>query len=208
MSAFYIFDTRFKSVICPLTNLCCLFQDTCIKYSWWQDAIACKINSRMIDCDSPFPHIQERSEAILQQEINLCTHVSCSHIVLDLPMKGNSIDNFAGILNRYLQNLTLQQKFVIRLIVPGDEAAAEKMYERYLELKHLVEHSIYFSVMLVLGADLPSASFLYRFFGEKIYAVQLPVSAFITNQKGFPVLSKAHQSACKVFMRVQARFVL
>lgn len=97
---------------------------------------------------------------------------------------------------------------MIRLTLPADEAAAERVYERYLELKHLVEHSVYLSVMLVLGSDLPSASFLYRFFGEKIYAVQLPASAFISNQKGFPVLSKAHQSACKVFMRVQARFVL
>jgi len=125
----------------------------------------------MVDCDSPFPHIQERSEAILQQEINMCMHVSCSHIVLDLPTKGYSIDNFAAILNRYLQNLTLQQKFVIRLTLPGDEAAAERVYQRYLELKHLVEHSIYLSVMIVIGTDLPSPSLIYRFFGEKVYAI-------------------------------------
>ena len=76
--------------------------DTCIKYSWWQDAIICKLNSHLVDCDSPFPHIQQRSEAILNQEINMCTHVSVSHIVVDLPIKGLRIDNFAGILNRYL----------------------------------------------------------------------------------------------------------
>ena len=61
-----------------------------------------------MDCDSPFTHIQERSEAIMAQEINLCTHVNVSHIVLDLPVKGERIDNFCAILNRNLQNLTLQ----------------------------------------------------------------------------------------------------
>ena len=114
------------------------------------------------------------------------------HIVLDLPMKGERIDNFAGILNRYLQNLTLQQKFVIRLTLPGDDAAAERVYQRYLELKHLTEHSVFLSVMLVLGADLPDRKIIDRFFGEKLYAVQLATSSFLSNQKGYPVLSKVH----------------
>ena len=101
----------------------------------------------------------------------MCTHVSCSEIVLDLPMKGNSIDNFAGILNRYLANLTQQQKFVIRVTLPGDDEKAERVFERYLALKHLCEHSVFLSVMLVLGSDLPDRKIVDRFFGEKLYAV-------------------------------------
>ena len=62
--------------------------------------------------------------------------------------------------------------------------------------------------MLVIGTDLPSASLIYRFFGEKVYAIQLSTSTFISNQKGFPVLSKAHQSIVKQFMKIQAKFVL
>ena len=144
----------------------------------------------------------------MQQEINMCTHVSCAHIVVDLPMKGSCIDNFAGILNRYLANLTLQQKFVIRVTIPGDDQQAEKVYQRYLELKHLVEHSVYLSVMIVLGSDLPNRKIIDRFFGEKLFAVQLATRSFISNQKGYPVLSKVHQEICKQFMKVQARFVL
>lgn len=138
----------------------------------------------------------------MQQEINMSTHVSCSHIVLDLPTKGNSIDNFAGILNRYLQNLTLQQKFVIRVTLPGDDQKAERIFERYLALKHLTEHSVFLSVLLVLEADLPDRRIIDRFYGEKLYGVQLAVSAFINNQKGHPVLSKAHQAVVKQFMRI------
>ena len=111
----------------------------------------------------------------------MCTHVSCSHIVVDLPSKGSSIDNFAGIINRYLQNLTLQQKFVIRITLPSNDAAAERIYQRWLELKHLVEHSVFLSVMLVLGADLPDRRIMDRFFGEKLFAVQLATNAFVSN---------------------------
>ena len=97
---------------------------------------------------------------------------------------------------------------MIRLTIPGDDAAAERVYQRYLELKHLVEHSVFLSVMIVLGSDLPDRRIIDRFFGEKIYAVQLSTNAFLSNAKGFPVLSKVHQQICKQFMRVQTRFVL
>ena len=62
--------------------------------------------------------------------------------------------------------------------------------------------------MLVLSADLPDRRIVDRFFGEKLYAVQLATNAFVSNQKGYPVLLKAHQAVCKQFMRIQARFVL
>lgn len=91
---------------------------------------------------------------------------------------------------------------MIRVTLPGDDVRAEKAYERYLALKHLTEHSVFLSVMIVLEADLPDRRIIDRFFGEKIYAVQIPVSAFINNQKGHPVLSKAHQGICKQFMRI------
>ena len=109
-----------------------------------------------------------------------------------MPVKGERIDNFAGILNRYLQNLTLQHKFVIRITLPSDDAEAERLYERFLELKQLCEHSVFLYVMISLGADLPDRRIIDRFYSENMYAVQLPVSAFISNQKGFPVLSKVH----------------
>ena len=88
------------------------------------------------------------------------------------------------------------------MTLPGDDQKAERIFERYLTLKHLTEHSVFLSVLLVLEADLPDRRIIDRFYGEKLYGVQLPVSAFINNQKGHPVLSKAHQAVVKQFMRI------
>lgn len=60
---------------------------------------------------------------------------------------------------------------MIRLTLPGNDAAAERVYQRYLELKHLTEHSVFLSVMICLGSDLPDRKIIDRFFGEKIYAI-------------------------------------
>jgi len=86
---------------------------------------------------------------------------------------------------------------VIKLKIPGDPKAADRVYSRWLELKALTMHSVYLSCLIELGSDLPDPNILMRFFGEKVTGVQLSVNTFISNQKGFPVLSKAHQIMVK-----------
>lgn len=44
-----------------------------------------------------------------------------------------------------------------------------------------------------VGADIPSDTVIDKWLGEPIKAAILPTSIFLTNKKGFPVLSKAHQ---------------
>jgi hypothetical protein len=56
----------------------------------------------------------------MEHEINLSMHLGIGYILVDMP-KSDKIDNFAAILNRYLSNPCLHQKFVIRLDIPGDE---------------------------------------------------------------------------------------
>lgn len=46
---------------------------------------------------------------------------------------------------------------------------------------------------LEIGADVPSDTVIDKWLGEPIKAAVLPTSIFLTNKKGFPVLSKAHQ---------------
>jgi len=53
-------------------------------------------------------------------------------------------------------------------------------------------------LLLEVGADLPSREELLRWLGEPIKAILLPTSLFLTNKKGYPVLSQAHQSFLKM----------
>lgn len=46
---------------------------------------------------------------------------------------------------------------------------------------------------LEIGPDVPSDTVIDKWLGEPIKAAVLPTSIFLTNKKGFPVLSKAHQ---------------
>lgn len=101
--------------------------DTCVSSGWWMNNIVLKLNSYLTQCDSPYEHIRRRSEAIIEQEINLAIHLAVGYILLDMP-RSDKIDNFAAVLNRYLANPCLQQKFVIRLTMPDEERDAEKLF--------------------------------------------------------------------------------
>lgn len=53
-----------------------------------------------------------------------------------------------------------------------------------------------------MTGDLPDELFLDRWFGEPISAIIIPTNIFITNAKGFPTLSPAHQRCIKKFHSV------
>ena len=57
-------------------------------------------------------------------------------------------------------------------------------------------------VALELSADLPSPEVLDGWCGEPVKALVVPTSIFLTNKKGFPVLSRAHQAFVKRCFKV------
>ncbi|GCC45243.1 hypothetical protein chiPu_0029336, partial [Chiloscyllium punctatum] len=61
---------------------------------------------------------------------------------------------------------------------------------------------------LDVGADLPSDSVIDRWLGEPIKAAVLPTSIFLTNKKGFPVLSKMHQNLIYRLFKLEVQFVI
>ena len=76
--------------------------ETCVKSQTWQELTIAKINSRLVDCDSPHEHVRTRSAAIIQQEVNFCLHIGATTVLIDMPFKGNNIENFAAIINRLI----------------------------------------------------------------------------------------------------------
>ena len=68
------------------------------------------------------------------QEIDFAVHLAVEKVLIDLPEMDQckSVDNLARILNKYLQDIQLIQKFLIRIRVPGNDEEAEKMFSRYI----------------------------------------------------------------------------
>lgn len=58
-----------------------------------------------------------------------------------------------------------------------------------------------------IGPDMPSEAVMEKWLGEPIKAAILPTSIFLTNKKGFPVLSKAHQQVVFSLFKVTDHWI-
>jgi len=74
---------------------------------------------------------------------------------------------------------------------------------RWNRFRTLCDSNKKLGVVLELTADLPSEREIERWLGEPVKALVIPTAIFITNKKGFPVLSRAHQNVVRSFLKVR-----
>uniref|UniRef100_A0A453N986 PRMT5 TIM barrel domain-containing protein n=1 Tax=Aegilops tauschii subsp. strangulata TaxID=200361 RepID=A0A453N986_AEGTS len=67
-------------------------------------------------------------------------------------------------------------------------------WEWWNSFRLLCEHSSQLYVALDILSSLPSMNSLGRWFGEPVRAAILQTDAFLTNARGYPCLSKRHQT--------------
>ena len=61
---------------------------------------------------------------------------------------------------------------------------------------------------LELTADLPDSTAINRWLGEPVRCLIVPTHLFQTNKKGFPVLSKPHQTVIRQFLRQKSQILI
>ena len=84
--------------------------------------------------------------------------------------------------------------------VGSGAARADDPWQWWHHVRALCGHSTKLGVLLVVPVTLTGACDVDRWLGEPVKAVLLPTAAFLTNRKGFPVLSRPHQDLlAKVF---------
>uniref|UniRef100_A0A8D0L0X2 Protein arginine N-methyltransferase 5 n=1 Tax=Sphenodon punctatus TaxID=8508 RepID=A0A8D0L0X2_SPHPU len=95
--------------------------------------------------------------------------------------------------------------------LPGPEeerADEEKTWLWWHNFRTLCDYNKRVAVAIEVGADLPSNHVIDRWLGEPIKAAILPTSIFLTNKKGFPVLSKMHQQLIFRLLKLEVQFIV
>eukprot|EP00246_Nothoceros_aenigmaticus_P003341 TRINITY_DN1443_c0_g1_i1.p1 TRINITY_DN1443_c0_g1~~TRINITY_DN1443_c0_g1_i1.p1 ORF type:complete len:394 (+),score=58.92 TRINITY_DN1443_c0_g1_i1:284-1465(+) len=187
--------------------------DLVLSPSQWSSHIVGKI-STWIDLDAKDELARLDGETTLKQELGWASHLSLQACLLPTPRVLNCA-NYARCVNQTLQGLSNMQLWVrIPLVSPELQNAEGTPEEDAVFLKRdsitgrpvsdswewwnmfrsLCEHHSQLSVALDITASLPSPSSLRRWIGEPLKAAILHTSAFLTNKRGYPCLSKRHQN--------------
>ncbi|CAB4490515.1 Skb1 methyltransferase [Rhizophagus irregularis] len=184
-----------------------LKDDLIIKDNEHTDYLVGKI-SEWIDLDSSNHRVRTNSEIALNQQISWVSHLGFTAILAPTPT--NSFANYARSLNRILGSLTYTHVWMRIPLVNEDMSCSNEieMWERWNKLRTFCENHSKLSVALELPVDLPDEVYLERWFAEPIKAVILPTKIFLTNAKGYPVLSKKHQTFVKKLIKNKPNFVI
>ncbi|XP_054276086.1 protein arginine N-methyltransferase 5-like [Macrosteles quadrilineatus] len=173
--------------------------------------------SQNIDCDSPMEDRRKLSELILDQELTYASHlaVAMAHITLSKPNNTNlaRIIN-AKMLKGHSSPLWVQVPMVApsvqtRFHLNRDSQQPEPdTWEWWNSFRCLCRHDKKINAVLEMTTDLPSDEEIARWLGEPVKCIVISTSVFMTNKKGFPVLTKAHQAVLRAFSAVNVQVVI
>ncbi|KAA8587487.1 hypothetical protein FQN60_016349 [Etheostoma spectabile] len=174
----------------------------------WNTLIVGKL-SPWIDADSEIETERRNSEAALAQELNFSAYLGLP--VFMIPLKGPHCANLARVLLNHIHTGHHTSNFWIRVPLMASEDMREDLIENepstciedasvdektwgwWHSFRTLCDYNKRICLAIEVAADMPSDAVIDKWLGEPIKAAILPTSIFLTNKKGFPVLSKAHQ---------------
>ena len=158
----------------------------------------------------------------LEEEITYSIHLGVPALLFNCPNKPEGIIHLARVINsRVISNGNYQSIPQLWIEIPiqstedmskvwrndVEESKHEDTWERWNLFRSLVQPDRRVSIALNLAGDLPDDIQVERWAGEPIKAIIIPTSMFLTNKKGYPVLSKSHQVFLRVLMHKMARDV-
>ncbi|XP_072885163.1 protein arginine N-methyltransferase 5-like [Hemitrygon akajei] len=189
----------------------------------WNTLIVGKL-SPWIQADSEDEQVRRNSEEALLQELNFAAYLGVPAFLLPLRQMNNS--NLARVLINHLLTGHHSTVFWIRVPLISWEDMREDLVENdpvvrsedcseeettwlwWHHFRSLCDYNKRIALALEVGPDLPSDAVIDRWLGEPIKAAVLPTSIFLTNKKGFPVLSKMHQNLIYRFFKLEVQFVI
>lgn len=194
--------------------------DLCLTSGDWGNLIVGK-TSPWLQLDSEVEHIRKNSEQAFREELHYATHLGLPAVLLQ--MKHGKNMNLARNLNEHLLSGYFQQHFWVQvpLRAPGDclddifegeekneDTEEEDTWEWWNMFRTMCDTNKRINVALELTEDLPSEKILQRWLAEPIKVVVLSTKLFLTNKKGYPVLSKTHQGFLRSLFKLDVQLLL
>lgn len=170
--------------------------DSCLSSQQWNNCIQGKCTSE-IDPDHTNPEISAKWENAMINEIRWGTHLGVNAIILTCP-KGQN-DNFARILNQYLEKGFYYQKILIQV--------SNASWEDWNSLRLKCGPSTALGVSLVIDSAI-SPWEIQRWLGEPIHTIYLPRGVFISNKDGYPILPKDLQVFVQSLFKLKSNVVI
>ncbi|KAF3925796.1 hypothetical protein ABW20_dc0101935 [Dactylellina cionopaga] len=189
------------------------------------------VTSSWLELDSLDPLIASASRQVLHHEIGYAGFCGLGTLLVEGPK--NSEQNMAGFCQAIVQGLAINAYIHINIVLPAygpslaplqsdletsapeaENVTPDVLYDELTswDIWNAIRTAARYTPRLGLGLQiqysLPKSFTLNRWFAEPIRYLIIDSSAYLLNTKGFPVLTKPHQSLIQQFARKSPYFLL
>ncbi|KAG8249111.1 Protein arginine N-methyltransferase 5 [Homalodisca vitripennis] len=175
--------------------------------------------SPYLDCDSVDSNVRKLSEQTLLQELLFASHLAITVAFVSITRPNNA--NLARIINSKISSITGGISCPIwvhvLMVCPSVQANYYRSnsprpepdtWEWWNTFRCLCNHDKKVGLALELTTDLPSNEAIARWLGEPVKCLIISTNVFVTNKKGFPVLTKPHQAVVRAFAGMNVQVVI
>ncbi|KAK9377399.1 PRMT5 arginine-N-methyltransferase-domain-containing protein [Lipomyces chichibuensis] len=175
--------------------------------------------AKWIELDSTDPQIAGVSSQILKHELSYASFCGLSYVIVPGPTRRNNVASYAESLNTVLAAVPYIN-IIVHLAMAeagvedtsGSEVPepvdAMSIWDIWNSVRTICDYSSRLSVGLQLPAKLPPQTVVSRWFAEPITVLFISANIFLSNPKGYPVLSKAHQFLLFKYMKIKPYTIL
>ncbi|XP_022181925.1 protein arginine N-methyltransferase 5-like [Myzus persicae] len=171
----------------------------------WCHCVVANISQPNVDSETESTRLENQKS--FTEDISWATFLNVYCIMFELPLHGDVV-NLVRLLDNqidiYINSAVLIQFWALVPIV-NLKTDPWKKWTKFISSIRNVNR---IKLALEIGAELPSDEELDRWLGEPVAALIIQSNIFITNKKGYPVLSKPHQEFIKKMFNIGCQIVI
>ncbi|CAI6357455.1 unnamed protein product [Macrosiphum euphorbiae] len=171
----------------------------------WCHCVVASISQPNVDSEIESTRLENQKS--FTQDISWASFLNVYCIMFELPLHGDVV-NLVRLLDNqidiYINSAVLIQFWALVPIV-NLKTDPWKKWTKFISSIRNVNR---IKLALEIGPELPSDEELDRWLGEPVAALIIQSKIFMTNKKGYPVLSKPHQEFIKKMFNIGCQIVI
>eukprot|EP00055_Hartaetosiga_balthica_P015707 m.94813 g.94813 ORF g.94813 m.94813 type:complete len:580 (-) comp8931_c1_seq5:143-1882(-) len=192
-------EKGFSFVVYPAEHDGQVLLDLDVSSNMWADHVVLKLKDYNVDA-------HPECEKLITDQLSWALHVNVAAIIV--PLVSINCANLASVTSPFMHSRSNIAFWIQLKSSSTEEDSSENPWHVWNRFRKFSPPCTRLGIALELCADVCSEDQQDRWLGEPVKSVIISTDIFLTNKKGFPVLSRAHQKFIKKLLKLQVQFLL
>ncbi|MBW0491696.1 hypothetical protein O181_031411 [Austropuccinia psidii MF-1] len=189
-------------------NGCFMSSEVNLHSSFQANKFIC-MAAEWLELDSAVEGIRFDCELALKQELSYATYINLSHLIIPMIRNRRYIADYARAISSLLNGLS--SSVILSIVIPIlDPEKALLAWEDWHSLRRLCGSHPRLNTTLELAgfAGFDVTALIGKWAAEPVGFISIPATAFISNAKQYPVLTKSCQTFLKAMFKYKPSIIL